>query len=90
MLNFFIIIIIIIIISNRIGGVMVSVLASSAIDHGFESRSGQTKDYEIGISPLSTQQQGERANTGWLGIRIMCPSGVTCLPADCCFSELAL
>ena len=28
--------------------------------------------------------------TGWLGIRIMCPSGAICLPADCCFSELAL
>jgi hypothetical protein len=25
-----------------------------------------------------------------LGIRIMCQSGATCLPADCCFSELAL
>jgi hypothetical protein len=24
--------------------------------------------------------------TGWLGIRIMCPSGATCLSADCCFS----
>jgi hypothetical protein len=21
---------------------------------------------------------------------MMCPSGVTCLPADCCFSELGL
>jgi hypothetical protein len=30
------------------------------------------------------------AKTGWLRIRIMCPSGATCLPADCCFSELAL
>jgi hypothetical protein len=42
---------------NRIGGIMVSVLASSAVDHGFEPRSGQTKDYKIGIvtSPLSTQ-----------------------------------
>jgi hypothetical protein len=28
---------------NRIGGVMVSVFASSAVDHGFESRSGQTR-----------------------------------------------
>ena len=28
---------------------MVSVLASSAVDRGFESRSGQTKDYEIGM-----------------------------------------
>jgi len=34
---------------NRIGGVMVSVLASSAVDRGFESRSGQTKDCKIGI-----------------------------------------
>ena len=34
---------------NRVGSVMVSVLASSAVDHGFETRSGQTKDYKIGI-----------------------------------------
>ena len=34
---------------NRIGGVMVSVLASSAVDRGFGPRSGQTKDYKIGI-----------------------------------------
>ena len=30
---------------NRIGGVMVSVLASRAVDHGFKPRSGQTKDW---------------------------------------------
>jgi hypothetical protein len=30
---------------NRIDGVMVSVLASSAVDCGFESRSGNAKDY---------------------------------------------
>ena len=41
-------------------------------------------------SPLTTQQLGERAKTGWLGIRIMCPNGATCLSAECCFSELAL
>ena len=46
--------------------------------------------YKIVASPLSTQHLGEREMTGWLGIRIMCPSGATCLPADCCFSELAL
>jgi hypothetical protein len=28
---------------------MVSMLASCAVDREFESRSGQTKDYEIGI-----------------------------------------
>ena len=30
-------------------GAMVNVLASSAVDRGFEARSGKTKDYEIGI-----------------------------------------
>ena len=41
-------------------------------------------------SPLSTQHQGERAKTICVGIRIMCPSGSTCLHANCCFRELAL
>ena len=43
---------------NRIGGVMVSVLTSSAVDRGFELRLGHTKDYKIGICcfSLSTQQ----------------------------------
>jgi len=27
---------------------------------------------------------------GVLGIRIMCPSGATCLFTDCCFSELTI
>jgi hypothetical protein len=53
---------------------MVSSLASSAVDRGLDSRSGQTIDY-IKLAwfafPLSTQNEGERANTGCLGIRIM-------------------
>ena len=32
---------------------MVSVLASGAVDRGFEPRSGQTKDYDIGICCFS-------------------------------------
>ena len=32
---------------NRVGGVMVSVLASSAVDHGFEPRSGQTYNHSL-------------------------------------------
>jgi len=36
-------------------------------------------------SPLGTQHQGERAKTSWLGMRIMCPSGATCLSAHSCF-----
>ena len=41
--------------TNRIGGVMVSVLASSTVDRGFEPRSGQTKDYIIGICCFSAK-----------------------------------
>jgi hypothetical protein len=40
---------------NHIGGVMVNVLASSAVGRGFEPRSGQTKDYKIGICCFSAK-----------------------------------
>jgi hypothetical protein len=53
---------------------------------GIERVSAKTIKLVFVASPLSTQHTGERAKTGWLGIRIMCPSGATCLPADCCFS----
>ena len=45
---------------HRIGGVMVSVLASNAIDRGFEPRSGQTKDYKIGICCFSAKHASLR------------------------------
>ena len=53
---------------NRICGVMVSMLASTTVDRGFEPRSGQTKDYKIGICCFSAKYAvlGERAKTGWL------------------------
>jgi hypothetical protein len=51
--------------------ILCSVPASSAVDRGFEPRSGQTKDYKIGICCFS--------KTGWLWIEIMCQSGATCL-----------
>ena len=38
---------------NCIGGVMVSVLTSSAVDRGFEPQSGQAKDYKTGICCFS-------------------------------------
>ena len=38
---------------SRIGDVMVSVLASSAIDSEFEALSVQAKDYKIGICCFS-------------------------------------
>jgi hypothetical protein len=40
---------------NRIGGVMVSVFASSAVDREFEPRSGQTKDDKIDICCFSAK-----------------------------------
>ena len=38
---------------NRIGGAIISVLTSSAVDHRFESWSGQTKEYNICIGCFS-------------------------------------
>jgi hypothetical protein len=45
---------------NRIAGVMISVLASIVVDHGFEPRLGQTKDYTIGISCFSAKHTALR------------------------------
>jgi hypothetical protein len=58
-------------ISNRIGGVVASALASSAVDRGFEPQSGHTHENKIGICCFTAKQAaGERAKTGWLGIKI--------------------
>ena len=40
--------------------------------------------------PISTLHKVVRAKVGWIIIVIMYPSGVIYLPADCCFSKLAL
>jgi hypothetical protein len=46
---------------------MVSVLDSSAVDRGFEPRSGQTKDYNIGICCFSAKHASFRwKNKDWL------------------------
>ena len=46
---------------------MVSVLISSAVDRGFEPRSGQTKDYEIGICCFSAKHAAlKRKSKDWL------------------------
>ena len=50
-----------------IGGVMVSVLAWSAVDRGFEHRSGQIKDYLIGISCFTAKHAAlRRKSKVWL------------------------
>ena len=46
---------------------MVSVLASSAVNRGFEPRSGQTKDYEIGICCFSAKHAAlKKKSKDWL------------------------
>ena len=46
---------------------MVCVHASSAVDRGFEPRSGQTKDYKIGICCFSAKHAAlRRKSKDWL------------------------
>jgi hypothetical protein len=50
------------IVTNRIGRVMVNV-----VDRGFEPRSGQTKEYKIGICCFSAQHAAfRRKSKDWL------------------------
>ncbi len=52
---------------NRIFGVIVSMLASSAVDRWFESRLGQTKDYKNGICCFSAKHAAlRRKSKDWL------------------------
>jgi hypothetical protein len=54
-------------IRNRIAAVMVSVLASSAVDRGFEPRSDQAKDYKIGMCCFSAKHAAlRRKSKDWL------------------------
>ena len=75
---------------NGIGEVNVRVLASCAVDRWFELDPDKPKPMNLVCvaSQLSTQHEGERAKTGWLRIRIMCPSRAICPSANCCFSDL--
>ena len=69
---------------------MVSVVAQSTVDRGFESLSGQAKEFKIGFCCLSAKhvEIGSKSKTGRLRIMKMCPSEAICLSADCCFSEI--
>jgi hypothetical protein len=54
-------------IGNYIGSVMVSVLASSVIDCGYELRSCQTEEYKIGICCFSAKNAAlRRKSKDWL------------------------
>ena len=68
-------------------GVMIRVPDWSVVGRGFESRSDHTIDYTCiklvyVASPLSMSHQIARVTSGWLGITIMCPTGITYLPVD--------
>jgi hypothetical protein len=66
---------------------MVSVLASSVVDRGFKSRSGQTKDYKICICCFSAKHTAlRRKSKDWMvQNRGNVSSGVTCLLSDLLF-----
>jgi hypothetical protein len=67
---------------------MVSVLAWSVVDHGFEPRLGQTKDYYIGMCCFSAKHAAlRRKSKDWLAQN---QNNSTCISADFSFSELAL
>jgi hypothetical protein len=52
---------------DHIGGVMVCMLTLSAVDRGFAPRSGQIKDYEIGICCYAAKHSAlRRKNKDWL------------------------
>ena len=48
---------------DRLGGVMVSVLASGAEGRGFDPRPGQTKDIKIGICCFSAKHAALRSKS---------------------------
>ena len=71
---------------------MVSMLASSAVDRGFEPQSGQTKDYEIGICYFSAKHAALRRKSKdrLAQNQNNVSEWATCPSAFCCFSQLAL
>ena len=75
-----------------ISSVMDSVLASSAVDREFELRSGQTKDYKIGICCFSLNTPAlRRKSKDWLAQNQDNVSEWSDMStAVWCFSELAL
>ena len=76
---------------NRIDIDMDSTLALSAIDRGFKPKSGKTKIYNIGICCFSAKNAAlmSKSKDLFAQNRDQCVR-VTCLPAHCCISDLAI
>jgi hypothetical protein len=67
---------------NHFGGVMVSVLTSVVLDRKFQTRLGQTKDYDIGTWCFYVKREALRFKSkDWLAFNLL---------TDCSFSDLAL
>jgi len=72
-------------------GVMVSILASSVVDRDCEPRSGQTKDYQIGMCCFSPKHAAlRRKSKDWLARNQNNVSEWSDMSTDCCFSEQSL
>jgi hypothetical protein len=73
---------------------MVSMFFSRVVDCGLEPRSGQTKDYKIGICCFSANHAALSSKSkDWLArnqINLPECSDMSTQPADWCFSELVL
>ena len=73
---------------NVIGGVIDRLLASSAVDLGFESRTDQSKDYQTGINRFSAKRAAIRRKSNywfarnqdsesvWSGLLFQCASTI--------------
>ena len=64
----------------------------SVVDHGLEPRSGQTKNYKIGICCFFAKHTAlRRKSKDWLARnQDNVSEWATCLFVNCCFSEIAL
>ena len=73
---------------NRIGGVMIGVLDSGAVNRGFEPQSGQTKNFKIGMCCLSAKHASlRRKSKDWLtGNQNNVSKWSDMSTTDCCFS----
>jgi len=77
--------------THRIGDVIVSVVASRAVDRWFEHQSGHTKDYEIDICCFSAKHKSlRRTSKEWLGRDQDNVPELSDMSILCYFSALAL
>ena len=64
-------------------------LSLSAVDHGFQPWSSQTRLKLVFADSLlsNTAERSKSNSAGRLGIRIICPNEAACITMACCFVE---